>query len=471
MSDSDQPSAQPNSPTTAFSELSLRPELLGNLQTLKFDHMTPIQALSLPAMLAGKDVLAQAQTGTGKTAAFGLGLLNRLQVDAFRVQALVLCPTRELADQVAREIRSLARALHNVKVLTLCGGLPFGPQIGSLAHGAHIVVGTPGRINEHLRKGTLTLDRLQTLVLDEADRMLDMGFQDALDAILEKVPSQRQTWLFSATYPDDVQALARRVQQSPVMARIDAEIKPLQIEQHWHRVGAGEADRLHALRLLLHHHRPTSALVFCATRQETGNVMRALRDDGISALALSGDLEQKQRDQVLVRFASQSVTVLVATDVAARGLDIEALDLVVNFRLAHDPEVHVHRVGRTGRAGAVGLACTLVSEREDGQREQLADLLKAACPLSALPAASVLENPLPKPAMVTLQLDSGKRQKLRPGDILGALTRDGGLSGDQVGKITLFPEQAFVAVHRSAARQALSALATVKGKSVRVRRL
>ncbi len=457
---------------TAFSNLPLRDDLQRNLASLQYHDMTLIQALSLPAILDGQDVIGQGKTGSGKTAAFGLGLLQRLDVGQFRVQSLVLCPTRELADQVAREIRKLARAMHNVKVLTLCGGMPFGPQIGSLAHGAHIVVGTPGRIDEHLRKGKLSLAAVHTLVLDEADRMLDMGFQDTLDAIVERVPTPRQTLLFSATYPDEIRQIADRVMTRPVMAQAPTSPDETSIEQHVYQVRDRD-ERLLALRLLLHHHQPVSALVFCNTKQGTVEVMQALRDEGVSALAMNGDLEQKQRDQMLVRFANQSVTVLVATDVAARGLDIDDLDLVINYEPANDHDVHVHRVGRTGRAGDHGIACTLFTNREEHKRVRLAEHLGIDLEVEPLPHREVLNAPLARPPMVTLQLDSGRKQKIRPGDILGALTGDGGLNGSDVGKITLFELQAFVAVKRAVAKQALTALSQgkLKGRSVRARRL
>src|SRR5690554_4051572 len=324
--------------------------------------MTPIQHESLPVILEGKDLIAQGKTGSGKTAAFGLGVLQQLDPTRFHVQTLVLCPTRELADQVAQELRRLARQIPNVKILTLCGGQPLGPQIGSLEHGAHIVVGTPGRIEEHLRKGTLRLDRLQSLVLDEADRMLEMGFQPAVDAIVEQTPNTRQTLLFSATYPKEIEAVAARIQRQPARVEVASIHQSGSIRQHFHRVA--EEDRSAALCALLYHYRPVSAVVFCNTKQEVRDLESFLQQEGISAVALHGDLDQRQRDQTLVRFSNQSASVLVATDVAARGLDIEGLDLVINHRPSKEAQVHVHRIGRTGRAGQSGVAITLSNERE-----------------------------------------------------------------------------------------------------------
>ena len=322
--------------------------------------MTEIQAQSLPPILAGKDVIAQGKTGSGKTAAFGLGLLEKLNVKRFRIQSLVLCPTRELADQVGKEIRRLARTIHNIKVLTLCGGVPFGPQIGSLEHGAHIIVGTPGRIEDHLRKGTLHLNDLQMLVLDEADRMLEMGFQASIDAIIEQAPKQRQTLLFSATFPEQIDSISRRILIDPVTIKVESKHDDSVITQYFYKTETNE-ERMIALRLLLQQYKPKSSVVFCNTKREVQEVADELINRGFSALSLHGDLEQKDRDQALIRFANKSATILVATDVAARGLDIDNLSAVFNYNIAHDQEVHVHRIGRTGRAGSKGMAFSFYS--------------------------------------------------------------------------------------------------------------
>jgi ATP-dependent RNA helicase DbpA len=454
----------------AFDSLPLSAALLTNLADLGYHTLTDIQAQSLPAILAGGDVIAQAKTGSGKTAAFGLGVLNKLQVERFRVQTLVLCPTRELADQVARELRKLARAIHNIKILTLCGGMPFGPQLASLEHGAHIVVGTPGRIEEHVRKGKLDLAQVDTLVLDEADRMLDMGFQVTLDAIVEHIPATRQTLLFSATYPDSIEALAARVLRDPLRVTVAAKHEASSIEQHFYRVANNE-QRQQAVATLLLHFLPESAVVFCNTKRETEEVAAQLREAGIVALAIHGDLEQKQRDQVLTCFANKSATVLVATDVAARGLDIEALDLVVNYHLPRDSEVHVHRIGRTGRAGASGVACSLLSEKEDFKLDKLAALLAELPAIEPLPSAK--RQQMPEPAMVTLQIDGGKKQKLRPGDVVGALTRNNQVTFDDIGKIQVYDFSTYVAVARGAWKQAHSQLeqGKLKGRAFRVRRI
>ena len=434
--------------------------------------MTPIQAQALPPILANKDVIAKAKTGSGKTATFALGLLNKLDVKRFRVQTLVLCPTRELADQVAVEIRKLARGIHNIKVLTLSGGMAFGPQVGSLEHGAHIIVGTPGRVEEHLRKANLNLDDLTTLVLDEADRMLDMGFQQALDDIVSYMPKQRQTLLFSATYPAKIEKTAQRIMQSPVTVEVQDSHSKQSIVQTLYQVENNEA-RVEAIRLLLQAHQPETTLIFCNTKIDTDQVANELRAVGYEALALHGDLEQKQRDQTLVRFANRSVSVLVATDVAARGLDIEALDLVINYQIARELEVHTHRIGRTGRAGAQGIACSLYTQRDNHRIGLLEDYLKQKFERGDLPPISLLRQPPFSPSMVTLQIDGGKKQKLRAGDIVGALTGVDGIPGTEIGRIQVSDQWAYVAVAREHSKTAFNKLSEgkLKGRSFKVRRL
>ncbi|CCN68798.1 ATP-dependent RNA helicase DbpA [Vibrio nigripulchritudo] len=455
---------------TSFKSLGLKPELLTNLDSLSYEEMTPIQAQSLPFVLKGQDVIGQGKTGSGKTATFGLGLLQNLNVKKFRVQSLVLCPTRELADQVAKEIRKLARAIHNIKVLTLCGGMPMGPQIGSLEHGAHILVGTPGRILDHLDKGRISLEHLNTLVLDEADRMLDMGFQDALDAIIEQAPTDRQTLLFSATFPDSIEAISKRILRKPQQITVESTHDTVSIRQHFYDV-AGFEERLEATRRILMQDKPESTVIFCNTKRDVDEVADELRYHDFSVIALHGDMEQRQRDQALVQFANKSVSILVATDVAARGLDVDNLDAVINFHLARDPEVHVHRIGRTGRAGAKGCAHSFISEKESYKVAQIEEYFDFDIRTKDLPSKDVLNQRAYYAKMVTLQIDGGKKQKVRPGDILGALTGDDGIPGSQVGKINVFPMSAYVAVHTESAKKAFKKLekGKLKGKQFRVR--
>ncbi|WP_421218885.1 ATP-dependent RNA helicase DbpA [Aeromonas jandaei] len=453
-----------------FSSLNLSPALLENLTTLGYLQMTPIQAQSLPLVLDGKDLIAKAKTGSGKTAAFGLGLLSSLDVNRLEVQALVLCPTRELADQVATEIRRLARTLPNVKLVTLCGGTPTAPQSATLSFGAHIAVGTPGRILKHLEQGTLELDNLKTLVLDEADRMLDMGFGEDINRVISHVPRDRQTLLFSATYPEGIAQMSRGVQRNPVEVSVEALHEESAIEQKLYEVPAGQ--RLDALTWLLSHYQPSSCVVFCNTKRACNDVADHLAAKGFSALALNGDLEQRERDQVLVRFANGSATILVATDVAARGLDIKELGAVINYELTYDPEVHVHRIGRTGRAGQQGLALSLYQPNEAQRVNLIEEYQQAPMPLGDLDAIGRAIKPL-APQMVTLSIDAGRKTKVRAGDILGALTGEGGIAGADVGKIQISEQYSYVAVKQSVAKAALKRLqeGKIKGRSYRARKL
>ncbi len=454
-----------------FATTALKVELIDNLKTLGFQHMTPIQAQSLPAIIEGKDVIAQGKTGSGKTAAFGLGLLHHLDVKKFRVQSLVLCPTRELADQVAKELRRLARAIHNIKVLTLCGGTPMGPQIGSLEHGAHIIVGTPGRIEDHIRKGRLQLDHLQTLVLDEADRMLEMGFEPALELIFASCPVKRQNLLFSATFPEQIHAISEHVMVDPVSIMVESTHDQTSITQHFYQLG--NYQRIELVEQLLQANQPESAIIFCTTKVQTQEVADLLCKQGFSCAALHGDLEQRQRDQTMVCFANKSLNILVATDVAARGLDVDNLDMVINYHLAHDPEIHVHRIGRTGRAGSKGTACTLVSDSDVRKLIKLEEYLDQNITTEPAPDFSNVARAINKASMVTLQIDGGKKQKLRPGDILGALTANKTLSGDDIGKINVSALTSYVAVKRAVANLALKTITNgkMKGRSYRIRKL
>lgn len=450
---------------TDFASLPLNPSLIATMADLGFAQMTPIQARSLPAILQGRDLLAQAKTGSGKTCAFGLGILQQLDVSRFRVQSLVLCPTRELADQVASELRKFARGIHNIKILTLCGGTPIGPQIGSLEHGAHIIVGTPGRVLEHLQQRRLNLEEVKQWVLDEADRMLEMGFTEALDQIRSYLPKRRQNLLFSATFPEAIVALAKQTLQQPLEVKVEDATDDNHIQQRFYRI-ANMAERKLAVYQLLLQHRPQSAVVFCNTKQETQDVADFLLGKGFDAVALHGDLDQRQRDQALVAFALKSAVVLVATDVAARGLDIDALDLVINYQLAFEQEAHVHRIGRTGRAGAKGMALSLVAAN-DGMRLALLEDRYGELTFAELPEVS---NTTPLTAtMSCVRIEGGKKHKLRPGDILGALTAGNDISGNDVGKIQVHDIWSYVAVTRNLAKAAAAKLSKgkLKGKSFR----
>jgi ATP-dependent RNA helicase DbpA len=455
--------------TSDFASLPLPPATLENLQRLGYTSMTPIQAESLPLALAGIDLIAQAKTGSGKTAAFALALLANLNPRRFAVQALVLCPTRELAEQVTQEVRRLARAEDHIKVLTLCGGSVMRTQLASLEHGAHIVVGTPGRIMDHLERGSLNLEALNTLVLDEADRMLDMGFHDDIATVAKQCPKQRQTLLFSATYPEGIAKLSAAFMREPQTVTVAEQHSASKIRQLFFEVR--EDERLHAVSLLLNHYRPVSTLAFCNTKQQCRNLVDVLRAQGFTALELHGDLDQRDRDQVLVQFANRSCSVLVATDIAARGLDIAELEAVINVDVTAETATHTHRIGRTGRVDAEGWAFSLVSVDEMGrvgQIEHLHGFTSVWQPLATLKPAS--NEPL-LPPMQTLQILGGRKEKIRPGDVLGALTKDLGYAAAQIGKINVNEFSTYVAVARGVAvdmQRKLSG-AKVKGRSVKVR--
>ena len=465
------PAADATAASTGFASLPLPPATLENLQRLGYTSMTPIQAASLPLALAGHDLIAQAKTGSGKTAAFALPLLANLNPRRFAVQALVLCPTRELADQVTQEVRRLARAEDNLKVLTLCGGATMRPQLASLEHGAHVVIGTPGRIMDHLERGSLKLDALNTLVLDEADRMLDMGFFEDIRTVATQCPKQRQTLLFSATYPEGIAKLAAAFMRQPQEVKLAATHTSSKIRQLFFEVK--EEQRLHAVSLLLEHYRPVSTLAFCNTKQQCRDLVEVLRAQGYAALELHGDLDQRDRDQVLVRFANRSCSVLVATDIAARGLDITQLEAVINVDITPDADTHTHRIGRTGRVDEEGWAFSLASMEEMGrvgQIEQALGFTSQWRPLDELkPTAG---EPL-RPPMATVQILGGRKEKIRPGDVLGALTKDMGFPGTQIGKINVNEFSTYVAVQRDIAPRVVQKLGSgkVKGRSVKVRLL
>lgn len=454
---------------TAFNTLPLSPATLENLQQLGYSAMTPIQAASLPLALRGLDLIAQAQTGSGKTAAFALVVLVNLNPRRFAVQALVLCPTRELADQVTVELRRLARAQDNVKIVTLCGGVPLRMQSASLEHGAHIVVGTPGRIMDHLQRGTLDLAALNTLVLDEADRMLDMGFFDDITIVAKQCPKERQTLLFSATYPEGISKIATQFLRDPQQVKVENKLSAPKIEQRFYEIT--RATRLQAVAQLLLHFRPVSTLAFCNTKQRCKELVTLLQAHGISALALYGELEQRERDQVLAQFANRSCSVLVATDVASRGLDITQLEAVINVDISPDPEVHVHRIGRTARAGESGLALSLASLDEMGAVGKIEVYQTQPSVWFAIDELNPASKDPLLPPMTTLQILGGRKEKIRPGDVLGALTGEAGYTREQIGKINVTEFCTFVAVERSIAAQAVARLnaGKVKGKSIKAR--
>lgn len=448
-----------------FSNLALSKEMLHNLNEIGYKEMTAIQAEALPYILDGKDVIAQAKTGSGKTAAFGLGVLSALHVKKFRVQSLILCPTRELADQVAKELRTLARATHNVKILTLCGGTAFGPQLGSLRHGAHIIVGTPGRILKHLKKETLNLENLEMLVLDEADRMLDMGFSEEINEVLEFVPKKRQTLLFSATYTDDILHVSKTIQKDAISVKtVETEVVN-KIQERFYEVEYGK--KLDTLVDIFSNFKPDNAIVFCNTKAEADEIANRLQDRKVDALAIHGDLEQYERNDVLVQFANKSCRVLIATDVAARGLDIKELSAVVNYDIPHSQETYTHRIGRTGRAGAEGLAFTLYEENQMQDAHEYKNDTRIFEELNTLKSVNGFTM---RPPNVTLVVEGGKKDKVRAGDLLGALTGEAGLDGKSIGKIDIYDRQSYVAIESKYIDEAYKKLKNgkIKGKKFSV---
>ena len=458
---------------TTFAGLALEPSLRAGLDALGYTTLTPIQAQSLPAILDRRDLIAQAPTGSGKTAAFGLGLLHHIDAGATRTQALVLCPTRELADQVGKQLRKLATGIANLKLSVLCGGIPLAPQLASLAqHAPQVVVGTPGRVLELVQKDALDLRGVRTLVLDEADRMLDMGFDEPIRALVKRTPKDRQTLLFSATFPESIRILAQAMLRDPLEVSVDGDAHAPRIETHFFE--AEPARRAPQLAALLLQFRPESTVVFCNMRRDTEEVVGSLAHYGFAALALHGDMEQRDRDEVLVRFANRSCNVLVASDLAARGLDIDDIGAVVNYELPTDADTWLHRIGRTGRAGRDGLALSLVASSERNraalieERQGMPLRFERIAPLDGKP------RDVPQAAMVTLRIDAGRTDKLRPGDIVGALTGDaGGLAKDAIGKIDVFPTRSYVAVARGEAKHALEQLRAgrIKGRRFRVNAL
>lgn len=461
---------QTSSQTTSFSSLMLRAELLSNLLSLNFNEMTPIQAQSLPLLLKKKDVIAQAQTGSGKTVAFGLALLHYLKIESLLPQALVLCPTRELAEQVSQVLRSLARLLPNIKIVNLSGGTPIKPQYDSLKYGAHIIVGTPGRIQKHLDAKSLILSHVETVILDEADRMLDMGFVNSIRQVMLYCPAKRQTLLFSATFTPTVKQLAKDFMHQPHEITLLEQTNASDIEQLFFEV-THSREKYSILKKMLMRYQSCSTLIFCNTKEKTQELATQLHNDGFSTTILNGDLEQAERDQALIQFSNHSKSILVATDVAARGLDIKELPAVINYELAYEPEVHVHRIGRTGRAGYKGLALSITTPQDAARlcaiEEQLA---KPLIWLTIDELSSAQSTPL-TPTMVTLRLMAGRKDKIRPGDILGALTKDVGLNAQVIGKIDILAMHSYIAIEKNHIKKAYELFLNgkIKGKKVRAK--
>jgi len=449
-----------------FSQLNISKEFLSNLDSLGFDKMTEIQAKSLPFLLDEKDVIAQAKTGSGKTVAFSIPIVCKLDVKRFRIQSIVLAPTRELANQIAIEIRKLSRHIHNVKVLTLCGGVAYRPQVASLFHGAHIVVGTPGRILKHINEENIDLKEVKTLVLDEADKMLDMGFLEDIGKIIEVLPKNRQSMLFSATYQENIDNLAKFVTKNPINIKNENEEKVI-IDQKLYETK--DDAKTSIIPALISENKAKSVIIFCNTKIQCDALSDDLYDLGLDVLTLHSDLEQKQRDETIIFFSNKSYPILIATDVASRGLHIDDIDLVINYDLARDVETHTHRIGRTARAGKGGLAISLFTPDEEDKVEDL----KAEFDTLQFERVEQLNDDLDYKIdsdYRTLFINGGKKQKVRAGDILGALTAGVGLAKDDIGKINSLDFCSYVAVKKEVVKKALEGLSNgrIKGKYFKI---
>ena len=431
-----------------------------NLNSLGFEYMTPIQEKSLPHILEHKDVIAKAKTGSGKTVSFGLGVLNNLNTSKFRIQSLVLCPTRELAMQVAKTLKDLARFEHNIKILTLTGGLPYKPQVHSLSHQAHILVGTPGRVLKHLKEDNFSALEINTLVLDEADRMLDMGFSEDINLIIDYLPKDRQTMLFSATYPETIDDLSKTILKDPITIEVESTHNEDIIAQKFYEV---ESHKKSAFVMKLFQENQKSVIIFCNTKVQCDELADYLETCDIEPLVLHSDLEQKDRDETLILFSNKSYPVLIATDVASRGLDIEDVDLVINYDLPYDLEVYTHRIGRTARAGKNGMAVSFVDDK--GLFEDLKDYFDKEFELLDITQIENSSDVILSYEFSTLYINGGKRHKLRAGDILGALTAGIGLDKKDIGKIDILPTCSYVAIKNAVYKKAFEGLNANKMKN------
>ena len=430
----------------SFQNLNLDQRLKNNLKSLKFTEMTPVQEQALPLIIKGEDLIAQAKTGSGKTVAFGLGVINKLDVKNTRVQTLILCPTRELSEQVAGELRTLCRTIPHIKILTITGGKSEYHQENSLRHGAHVVVGTPGRVRKLLARKILELDQVHTFVLDEADRMLEMGFEEDLNTITNFVPFERQTLLFSATFPENIETLSKKVLKENITHIKVEDTAPKNLIAESFYLLESHKDKMKTLLDILSFHKPERFIVFCKTKRISDDVANFLEDNGLEVESIHGDLEQRDRDLALTMFSNKSLSGLVATDVAARGIDIKSLDMVINLDLPLDPEVYVHRIGRTGRANEEGVAVTFYVEQEYEKVLAIGEYLNKEYPINELPKVETAYDL--KPTMGTLYISGGKRDKLRPGDLVGAIVNEAHVEASEIGDINVGTITTYVAIKK-----------------------
>lgn len=450
-----------------FKSLCLDQGILDNLKSLGYLEMTPIQAKGLPFILSNQDFIGQANTGSGKTAAFALGILAKLDMTIRNPQALVVVPTRELAEQVAGEIRRLARFSNNIKVLTISGGSEERHKIKSLKQGAHIVVGTAGRLIKLLEKRVLIASSVNVLVLDEADRLLEMGSIEEMNHIASFTRYDRQTMLFSATFPNGIKELSRSLQEDAAQVTIDSQHQTNTIEQIFFKTG--EEKSVDLMRVLKGYN-PESCIIFCNSRESCNKVSTLLTGRGMDALHMHSELEQQDRTLTLIKFANRSCRILVATDLAARGIDIKDVKIIINYDLPFNHELYVHRIGRTGRAGQEGIAVSFYTSKESTQLAAIEDYLKMECNIKDLNRLDVDKATTIKAAMTTIYISGGKKHNIRPGDILGALTKEAGLKGEDVGKIDVLEVNSYVAIAHEKASQAIKQLGSnkIKGRKFKV---
>lgn len=523
--------------TVRFEEMGLSEEIQKAVRYMGFEEASPIQAKAIPAMISGIDLIGQAQTGTGKTAAFGIPLLEKVDPKLKKLQAIVLCPTRELAIQVADEIRNLSRYMHGIKVLPIYGGQDIVKQIRSLKSGTQIVIGTPGRVMDHMRRKTMKLDFVHTVVLDEADEILNMGFREDIEFVLSGVPEERQTVLFSATMPKPIMEITKKFQNNAKVIKVTKkELTVPNIEQYYYDVKPKKKEEV--LSRLLDIYSPRLSVVFCNTKKQVDLLVNALLGRGYFAAGLHGDMKQEQRDRVMQGFRTGKTEILVATDVAARGIDVDEVEAVFNYDLPQDDEYYVHRIGRTGRAGREGRAFSFVSGKEVYKLKEIQRYCKTKIYAQKVPslndvANTKMENILDdvervieqedldmminaieervnnseftamdmaaaflkiccgmtednknteendwefgdtgagEDGMVRLFINIGKKQRVRPGDILGAIAGESGMDGKLIGTIDMYDKYTFVEVPREYAREVLNAMKNVKikGKTVAV---
>lgn len=520
--------------TVRFDELNILPQILRGIKDMGFEEATPIQAQAIPVVMSGRDVIGQAQTGTGKTAAFGIPMLQKVDPSLKKTQVIVLSPTRELAIQVAEELHNLCKYLHGIKILPVYGGQDISKQIRSLKGGVQIIVGTPGRVMDHLRRKTIRCDYVHTIVLDEADEMLNMGFREDIETVLEYIPQERQTVLFSATMPKPILDITKKYQTDAVTIKVvKKELTVSNIEQFYYDVK--RKDKVDVLTRLLDYHNPKVSIVFCNTKKQVDELSRELSARGYFAEGLHGDMKQVQRDRVMANFRKGKTDILIATDVAARGIDVDDVEAVFNFDIPQDDEYYVHRIGRTGRAGRTGKAFSFVKGKEVYKLKDIMRYCKTKIYAQPIPSsedvaqikaekvmdniATIIEeedlrdmiNLIEKEVndsdftamdiaaaflkqavggveltndreewpedfgdtgaeagMVRLFVNIGKKQKVKPGDILGAIAGESGMPGKLVGAIDMYDKYTFVEVPKEYGREVLSAMqnAKIKGKSI-----